>query len=240
MKSRQYISKKYTCPQEQRELEETAQEIYCHTCQHEVIDFTKMSSQEIIDFFQNRSRKQKTCGLLKEYQFKDVNQKLYSTRNNIHKKLVAPLAMASIIGMSSCASCQDASIAQQRETPNPSIEISNREAYSDSTLYHTISGQVVDTNNHALQGVYFELANESFSTDSMGRFYHEIPLETPDSATISTGYIGYHSEVLPLSTLKNKEIKITLREQSVWVGTIHYEVSWHKRLWRKITPVFRK
>jgi len=180
---------------------------FCNLCKKTVVDFTKMSDQEILNYFSNE--KSKTCGLFLEPQLKS-----YSNANSSFNKSSAFTSSVFGISLLSILSFTNG-FSQEKTNANETIKVENGTTKKDSDSVDliekfTVSG-VVSDNLGPLPGatIYLKKYNIGTQTDFDGKFTFPKQLESGDILLVT--YIGY----------KNQEIKITSKNHSV---TMSYDV----------------
>ncbi len=182
---------------------------FCNSCKKTVIDFTKMSDLEIMNYFS--SEKNKTCGLFLESQLKS-----YSNPNNTLSKQSSSTFLSSIFGFSLLSILSfNNGFSQEKTNTNETIKVENGAAKQDSDSADlneefTVSG-IISDNSGPLPGanIYLKKYNISTQTDIEGKFTFPKQLKTGDVLHVS--FIG----------LEDKEIKVTNENHSV---TMSYDV----------------
>lgn len=171
---------------------------FCKSCNKSVIDFTKMSDGEIINYFSDQ--KVKTCGL-----FLDSQLKSYS---NVAKHKPNPF-LSSIFGLSLLSLLTfTTSYAQEKSSKSEVVQkekttVSKESNQMDSNDKFTVSGIVSnEIGPLADVNIYVKNKNISVQTNSQGKFTFSQQLTTDDVLIVS--YIGY----------KNQEIKVSRQNQS--------------------------
>lgn len=81
MKNQLSLNIQTPCSENFNQFKSTAKGGFCNSCEKEVIDFTKMNSEEIISYFKNK-RDTNTCG-----RFSNKQLKTYSSKPKQTKKL---------------------------------------------------------------------------------------------------------------------------------------------------------
>ncbi|WP_298396610.1 carboxypeptidase-like regulatory domain-containing protein [Flavobacterium sp.] len=171
---------------------------FCKSCNKSVIDFTKMSDEEIIKYFSDQ--KVKTCGL-----FLDSQLKSYS---DVAKQKLNPF-LSSIFGLSLLSILAfTTSYAQEKSSKSEVVQkektaVSKESNQMDSNDKFTVSGIVSnEIGPLADVNIYVKNKNISVQTNSQGKFTFPQQLTTDDVLIVS--YIGY----------KNQEIKVSRQNQS--------------------------
>lgn len=176
------------CSEKWETFSPTDRGAFCSSCSKEVIDFTSMSDQQIIDHF--KSRPKNTCGKLRPDQFK--HYRIQSDSINPGWKLwkagLVAIALASLTKPSS---------AQEKKPKSPTEQNSNERLHSDNIpapKKFDVKGFVYDENNSPLPGltiVRYGTNNQTY-TDADGKFVFS-GLSSGD--TLGFMFIGFQSQL---------------------------------------------
>ncbi|MCX2744125.1 carboxypeptidase-like regulatory domain-containing protein [Mangrovivirga sp. M17] len=213
---------------------------FCQSCQKNVVDFTKMTEAEIIQYF--NTTKSNTCGRftsgqLKTYEFNSAQFKFPHFRWIGTGLLGLSLILA---GTPALAKAKSASIipVEVNQTVN-TIDSHNRKV---SIPGFTVNGTVTDEEGEMLPGVNVIIkgTNRGTVTDVNGKFSLQ-GIETGDVLIFS--FVGYHSaeyKVENPSQAASIEIKIEPMEYElmgeVAVGKVFVS---KPSLWDRIKSVFQ-
>ncbi len=177
------------CTENFNDFKPTQKGGFCGSCQKEVIDFTKMNSDEIINFFKNNSNKN-TCG-----KFKNNQLKTYQENSSKRKKInfwsgigIACLALFSF----------NSSYAQTNKTNFDSSKSTIKK--QDEKI--TVKGTVTDGTN-SLPGVSILLEGTTIGTetDFDGNFKFPTTLKTGDILIFS--YVGMESQKILIANVNS-------------------------------------
>jgi len=201
---------KKPCSQNFNQFLETEKGGFCGSCQKEVIDFTKMNSGEIIDFFSNKEIGN-TCGRFKASQL----QFIYEPRKNRFWSYVSGfcLAFLSLIPFISAE-------AQSKLPRDKSLKNNSEIEESKSKRNITVKGQILAEDNLPLPGATILLEGKTVGTqtDFDGKFIFPEKLKIDDVLIVS--YLGYNSQKI---VIKNKdsatkiELKIDMKMDSCMI-----------------------
>lgn len=212
MKNAIRISVEKPCSEKFENFEQTSTGGFCGSCQKEVIDFTKMTSQEILNHFSVNSGE--TCG-----QFKASQLKTYEPNMNNHVNInfvSRGIAIMSFSLLSLCAvsnlNAQDVAIANQSQASETN-SIEQSIILGDIAVkqeQYTVTGTVLDEENLPLPGVNVVLkgSTEGASTDFDGKFIFPRALDVNDVLVFS--YIGYESKEYTVVQSETDAINITV------------------------------
>jgi len=184
---------------------------FCENCQKNVIDFTKMSEKEIIDFFEKKPAH--TCGRFNPAQLKDYEKEILTKPQSKYQLLKAGFLSLLLMGGGKELMAQ-----QQRSKTN--IEQSIHNNYQDKLTQKTeeegitVEGTVFSKEyDEPLPGVGVLIKGTSTGTytDIEGQFKLQ-NLEVGDILIFS--YIGY----------QHKEVKVTSKNITEFVMTMDLEL----------------
>jgi len=183
---------------------------FCNSCKKNVIDFTRMSDQEILNYF--NSEKSKTCGVFLESQLKSYSNPSTSLNKSKLSTFASGIFGISLLSVLSFTN----GYSQEKTNTNETIKVENGTTKQDSDSADlnekfTVSGIVSDKSG-PLTGANIYLKNNNnigIQTDVDGKFTFPKQLKTGDVLVVT--FIGY----------KNKEIKVTRKDQSI---TMSYDV----------------
>ena len=181
---------------------------FCSSCSKEVIDFTSMTDQEIIDFFYNHNGK--ACGRFHESQLKSYYLK--DTINPTYKNYAA----IGVIGLSLASFLASSTAAAQDKKP-PQIKVWNQAKDSAKVLDvsknkpATVEGIVSDSEG-GLPGASVLLKGTIFGTetDFDGKFKFPKPLKSGDVLIFS--YLGFETVEITIGQWTKNPLKVTLKE----------------------------
>lgn len=182
---------------------------FCGSCQKEVIDFTKMTDKEIIQYFQNNQKK--SCGRFNKTQLKTYSTIIPSKRTYNLKKIGIGLMSFSLLSILAMNKSQ-----AQQTTPTVITETSenteNNKKDKNSNLENdpfTITGNVTCAEYGALPSATIHIKGTTLGTitDFDGNFSITIPHR---DIILIVSFIGYES----------KEIKMTENTPSNFEGRI--------------------
>lgn len=199
MKNSVQIRVKNACEENFDNFKATTTGGFCENCQKEVVDFTKMSNQELIDFFSMKTKH--ICGRLKASQ---LNRPLQKNTSNFLKKSIA-FASVSLMVLATAPAVQ----------AQPSVDLQGNLVAVKAQNQYVVKGTVLDDQNLPLPGVNVVLkgTTEGVVTDYDGKFEFSRKLQAGDVLIFS--YIGYDP----------KEYKIKATEETLIDITIQFDAS---------------
>lgn len=182
---------------------------YCSECEKDIIDFTKMSSIELENWFYNSTGK--ICGRINRTQLEFFNQPL-ETKNRIGGMFYRVLIAACLTFIANLKT--SASIVRHESIK---VDSSLRQTQKNVSLFPDslvkISGIIKDAEDKLpIPGTFVRVKNSNITTttDKEGRFTLEMPLRK-DEVTIVCKFIGYEDlEKKVLLTSPNVELMMNI------------------------------
>ncbi len=227
----------FNCPKEWLKMDKNGQNRHCQSCNQTVFDFSKLSDDEILDFFKNRTSK-KICGRFEKPQLAQLNHKLNYNSNPLKsfRSVIKPLIVAAAITSVTACSPTNHIADNTHETPSSKIEIVKEVINSDSLNTILIQGKIIATDKEPLIGAVlrFDETERGTITDVNGNFKIKLPKEAIKSETVTISSVGFGSFQLQLIDIQNKEINVVLAEPNYLIGdVIIIKQPLHKRIFNK-------
>ena len=166
---------------------------YCGVCEFEVIDFTKMSDRQLVNYFEEKTKtKDKVCGKFRETQ---LNTDIIIRENSSAWLLKFKQIMLGLFLGMSLPSVLKAEKPKVVLVKSDEIDTKGTNCKTDS-IPNKIEGIVLDENGEPMFGasIVLDFPNSKISTSTNfdGRFELEIPPKYRNDSTIITiRYIGY-------------------------------------------------
>jgi len=206
MKNSFQLNIKNPCSENFNQFSPTAKGGFCDLCQQEVVDFTKMNSDEIIAYLNNLKAKN-LCG-----RFNSTQLKKYDEPNLIRKK--TGFIAGFVVFLFSIFTTQKLQAQETKTTTVPSensLEIDD----SKNNKKITVQGTVKDEFGFMLDDVSVHLQGTSTftNTDHDGKFKFPEKLKEGDVLVFNT--LGLDTKEIKISNPnenKNIHIEVTLRE----------------------------
>lgn len=170
---------------------------FCGSCEKEVIDFTAMNQEEIINYFKNRST-QDTCG-----RFNNVQLKAYTPKRK-------RLSFLSGIGLA-CLSIFSLTTVQAQDVNKQSIPSDKNNSETKASKFEksiTVKGKVKDDSG-PLPGVNVILEGTTTGTQTNFDGDFEFPVKLKKGDVLVFSFLGLKTQKLVVDT-KNSESKIEL------------------------------
>jgi len=183
---------------------------YCNSCKKEVLDFRKLTNNEIVDFFNKKQNK--TCGVFLEKQLKNYSEGYLDNNYNGKKSFYKSLLGISILSLFT----YNEGFGQKTDKDTISYEINNIETINskqNKTEQETTNGFVFDELG-PLAGANISLKNTDLNTntDFDGNFIFNKKLNAGDVIIVS--YIGVKTKEYIISD----PFKINISVESYFEG----------------------
>ncbi len=189
------------CSENYNQFKPTLKGGFCDSCKTEVIDFSKINSQEIINYFNNRSNKD-VCG-----KFNSEQLKTYTVTSNSKRKYSfwsgLALACLSIFSFNT--------IQAQTETKTKTL----KRTIKDQERKIIVKGTVVDEMGPLSDiSIFLQGTEIGTVTDFDGYFEFPKPLKKGDVLVFSS--IGMESKKITIdsNSKSNIELKVTMKSDS--------------------------
>ncbi len=199
------LSIKSPCSENWNHFERTSNGGFCHSCNKNVVDFTKMSEREIIRYFKNKPSN--TCGRFHPDQLKIYSQKSLLTISPGWKLIHTGFLSLTLLLLNKQVDAKTISskpTIEIVEPANPTIE--KNSTIQDDEI--TIKGVVKDEYEEPLPGVsiYLKGKNTGTVSDLNGRF--ELTGKIKEGDIVAFSFIGFITEEykVPKNTPENIEI----------------------------------
>lgn len=226
----------FTCPQKWEAMEPVSGGRYCQSCQKEVIDFTQLSNQEIIGYFEQKS-KVKTCGHFGEEQLNRLNKSLKQLPRTSLQQSLNTLALGTLLTASSCQTSKGISQANCKNHKSH-YEIVDKSIDKKDTTNAEIVGTIVSEDNEPLSDVFIQIGETTIVavSDLDGEFRLVVPTDLMQSKVLNTNYVGFEDLQINLNEVTDKKIKITLVNHPKFLNgdIILVRQSFPKRIWQRI------
>ena len=210
MKNAIRISVEKPCTENFENFRQTSAGGFCDSCQKEVIDFTTMTSKELLKHFSNTSGK--TCGRFKTSQLKMYEPIMNNkTNTNFVSRGIAVMGF-SLLSLCAISNVQAQDVASNDKLAKTEVSILQQPMVMGKIAVekYTITGTVLDEENLPLAGVNVVLkgSTEGVVTDFDGKFEFPRALEVDDVLVFS--YIGYDAKEYTITHSASKTIDITI------------------------------
>ena len=201
MKNQFSLEINQSCSEDFNEFKPTLKGGFCASCKKEVIDFSKMNSQEVRDYFKNKS-KNNVCG-----KFKTNQLKTYTNNSKSRKKI----SFWTGIGLACLSIFSFNTIQAQTNTPNNS---SNKNTKNQNKLL-TIKG-VVSDDIGPLADVSVQLKGTTIGTVTNFDGVFEFPKKLNKGDVLVFSYVGMKSKevVIDNSSSLKIELKVNMKPDS--------------------------
>ncbi len=252
-----HISIDKPCNEKFEDFEPTKEGGFCSSCKKDVIDFSKMTNDQIIAKLRGSSN---ACGRFQESQLGDLGS-VYDTQSNFtFSYIAAGLSLVSMLGF-------NVMNAQNQKLEKQFISDSTAQINEQEVLHLKgdvalnvkseiqLIGRVIDANKIGVPfATVFIDSSIGAATDIEGRFKLVFNRNVNDRVKLQVSSVGYNSVII--SDIKTDTLDgiinlndIILEEQVVMIaggigmttGGISFEKKWTPRwVWRKTTNPFRR
>jgi len=194
---------------------------FCSNCCKNVIDFTKMSNEDIIKYISNS--KGNICGRLSQSQseikFYPINQ---SSNRTLFKTFFSSfLLLSTLVGLNAQKDSlnQTGNVHIQNSFDEKGVE---KFSIKNAPTKITVSGQVRDSSdNEVLTGasVYIIGTEYGVVTDAYGKFIFETSSESSlNEISIKVTYTGYKSQIIKLDPDNLKDVIVYMPQDYILLG----------------------
>lgn len=197
MKNKVNITVKQPCLENFNSFKKTTTGGFCNSCQKEVIDFSKMTSNEIISYFKQNTNN--TCGQFKKEQLVTLSNKNHSKRK---------LSFLGGIGLA-CLSFFSMGIMHAQQKPVKKQIKQDNNAITVEGIISDISGGLPGVS------ILLEGTSKGTETDINGRF--KFPKQLKNGDILICSYLGYETKKIVINNKTNKAIlnlNINFKESS--------------------------
>lgn len=210
MKNAIRISVEKPCSEKFEDFSSTELGGFCQSCQTDVVDFTAMTDEQLVEHLHNA--KEKTCGRFKASQLKTYEpMKSYKSNNSIVSRGLAVMSF-SLLAICAASNLKAQDVVSNEATVQTELNVLGQTIVMGDIVFekHTISGTVLDQDDIPLAGVNVVLkgSTEGVVTDLDGKFEFPRPLDVNDVLIFS--YIGYNPQEYVVPENKNETIEITI------------------------------
>ncbi len=189
MKNNLNVSIKTPCSENYNNFSPTKAGGFCNSCEKEVIDFTNMKSEDIINYFKLKSA-QNTCGRFNNVQLQSINQ---LPKTNKRFNLFGGLSFAFLSFFSfTFAHAQDIK-ADTNNNNNSEI----KDVHQEKEI--TVRGTVLDENGFPLPGTNIILKGTAIGTQTNFDGEFEFPEKLKKGDVLIFSFIGYGSKTVVIN-----------------------------------------
>ncbi|MGG8497640.1 carboxypeptidase-like regulatory domain-containing protein [Tenacibaculum sp. TC6] len=203
MKNNFTLSIKDPCSENYQNFAPTKKGGFCGSCKKEVIDFTKMSSEEINVFFTS-NRTTKTCGRFNSHQLKTY------TNHSLKRKSFHFLGG---LGVAFISLCLPNTLQAQKAKPITEASVTNLNFQKEAKL----KGKVSDESG-PLPGVSILLEGSTIGTETDFDGNFEFPEQVKEGDVLIFSFIGMKTEKITIA--KNQKYVLLSMKSDFILGEI--------------------
>jgi hypothetical protein len=205
---------------------------FCDSCQKTVHDFSSMSDEELIAFFEKKQGS--FCGRIDSKKLDRINRKIYLQSPSFGKKwfkafffsgFLSLLGNASLFGQKSC------------DNSNGGIEIISDVVQKPDSISFIIEGKVIEaeTGEPLLFGTVFcshGVGGTSTDYDGNFRLLSSSDSLSTDSLTLEISYVGFQTIKIEAKPYIGKRVMISLPNSPYSLGgEVIIKRPLHQRVW---------
>jgi hypothetical protein len=216
---------------------------FCAACQKEVIDFTKMSEEEIILYFSSTTKN--TCGRFEPSQLKTypkIDTSPRKSRLGLMRIGLMSLSLTSLFTSTTQAQHQlqatQAQVLSQKDT-QPVSE--NTDAVHNDKTTIKVSGVVTDQRGEPLPGVSIihKGTTDGIATDENGKFQFWKTLEEGDILVFS--FVGLESKEVKITAQTPQYMKVVMKAGCELMGEVATTEVYRSKptFWQRVRRVFK-
>lgn len=201
MKNQFSLTIKKPCSENFNNFKPTQAGGFCGSCNQEVIDFTKMNSEEIIEYFKSRNSKN-TCGRFTSTQLQNPSKKPNGIFN-----IFSGLAF-SILSLFSSDFVSAQVIKEDKKDQDPS---KINDVTQESGI--TVKGTVIDENGLPLPGVNIIVKGTVIGTQTNFDGEFEFPEKLKKGDVLSFSFLGYDTREIIINSensLSNIQMEVNM------------------------------
>jgi hypothetical protein len=209
---------------------------FCGSCQKEVIDFTQMSDDEVMRYFEQRHGH--VCGRFSVHQLKTYKRDFVKV--NPGWKLFAASVVSSVLLLSSKSTFAQQSIERNAVV----LEYSNHNSDVNEANEVVVKGRVLDEEGLPLPGVNVWIQGKEIETVTDVNGVFEISKSLRVGTTLNFSFIGYETKQYVINDSQNFSVSMVISmemDQLVMMGEVAVvgeKPSMMQRVWRNVKHVF--
>ncbi|WP_417196556.1 carboxypeptidase-like regulatory domain-containing protein [Bizionia sp.] len=188
MKNNLNVSIKTPCSENYKHFSPTKAGGFCNSCEKEVINFTNMKPEAIINYFKLKSS-QNTCGRFKTAQLKSFNQ---LPKTNKRRNLIGGFGLAMLSFFSF-----NATHAQDKKTDTTNTNSEAKDIHQEKNI--SVKGTVLDENGLPLPGTNIILKGTAIGTQTNFDGEFEFPEKLKKGDVLIFSFIGYSSRTIVIN-----------------------------------------
>lgn len=180
---------------------------FCSSCNKNVIDFSRMSDRELLNYFTQPTSS--TCGRFRQDQLKTYfPAKQLQSRPLTRWLQVGILSAVCLVSSKTAMAQAVSSKALSVQVPRP-IDAKTKDV--ESSASHWVSGTVRDENNEPLAGANIRLLGTDQGTVCNLNGYFEFPVPLNSGDILEVSFIGYEPITYRIPENSPAKLEITLK-----------------------------
>lgn len=239
MKKAITLSIKSPCAQKWESFTPSEHGGFCHSCQKTVVDMTKMSERELLEYLRTRTSST-TCARMRKDQL--ISYDLSTAKNNVMRFGFVKAAIASalllLLGRQGYAQTK---VSHPTETVE--IECKENKPISKQQKGINISGRVLDEYRQPLPGVNVVLRGGQVGTITDSEGYFSFPETVHEGQTLLFSFIGFMTQEYVVIEKGIAELQVNMiMDEYLTLGELTidqpYAIEAKKTLWSRIKGIF--
>jgi hypothetical protein len=232
----QSISIKNPCHENWDNMTDIADGKFCNSCQKNIVDFTELSNEEIVDWISSPVR---ICAKVDKEKLKDLNN--YIAQCNNHPFPWKKFLAASLIGILPIVKTEAKPNNALIEQTTSSYKINNQAIRSDTVKKITLSGRVIsnkDSSSIAGATVKVKGRHIGTSTDRNGNFELIVPDTTQMLVIICYNCVTRVIKIKP-GTIEPYNISMEINPSAL-IGEVMVtrKLNFFERIWWRVKRIF--
>ncbi|MBL4605847.1 MAG: carboxypeptidase-like regulatory domain-containing protein [Flavobacteriaceae bacterium] len=199
------------CHEDWNKMTPTEKGVFCTSCKKEVIDFTKMTEQQLINEIEGNNN---LCGRFKK---KQLNKEIGEGDSVAISKVAASIALVAMLGSTDSLYAQGKVYGIEKVQLEKKIIISKKKVEKDTI---TIRGNIRDKGG-SLPGVsiFLKETAKGVETDFEGNFSLTFIGQITKKDTLVVSYLGYETIEIDVKSIK-RPLKIIMEERGEMLGEV--------------------
>ncbi|MDB5151033.1 MAG: hypothetical protein JWQ57_5053 [Mucilaginibacter sp.] len=234
MGSIQHISIPKPCHEQWQRMTTVSNGRYCGHCCKTVVDFSRMSNNEIIAYLNGDNN---ACGRIDQQRLMQLNNS--SKKDNGKSYVMKRLLVAASLMSSLPFFGAEAKPVHKMEQVEPGFSSSKSNIPADTVNRISLKGQIIGDDNLPLPGATLQIKGTEIGTIANADGYFELK-DVPVPGVIVAHFIGFQTTELPVADFRDSNAMVKLKMQPNIMGAfvVIKRTSLPKRIWNTIKSIF--
>jgi hypothetical protein len=214
---------------------------FCSSCNKTVTDFTKMTDQEVLSFFQNKPAN--PCGRFRPNQLTTYFSHL-PTQPSSHGMNWIKASLLSLVLTFISKESYSEEITQKRINYSVQLDSMQSKALIKPDSGIVVKGTVKGDEGETIPGASIILKGSTLGTSSNGDGYFEFPKELKIGEVLVVSFIGYETKEFTITKEILSAIEVTLTMDVSIMGAISVnevytqKPSFLRKIWKKLKQLW--